>query len=168
MAVSGHSDVAARLRMIRDLLGETQKTMSARLDLGAVTWQRLEKGEHLPSGDTLLRIAALGFSPTWVLTGAGHHHAAEAVPQQGPLSGSAIDAELLGRVTDVIARTYKAIGAALQPVDLGRLAARHYEEIVSASADAGEQAAMLKLLAAQIKRELTAAAAEPGTGKRRA
>lgn len=128
----------------------------------------------VPGIDKASAIAdAAGVNLDWLVTGRGpvRSEPPDAAGASQPLvaeqrRGGRLDSELFGRVTDVIARTYKAVGAALQPVDLGRLAARHYEEIVAASADPVERAAMLKLLAAQIKRELTAAAAEPGTGKR--
>ncbi|WP_197024015.1 helix-turn-helix transcriptional regulator [Xanthobacter sp. 126] len=82
-----------------------------------------------------------------------------------PAAPLQLDQELMGRVTDAIVRLYKEERVALAPVDLGRLAARKYAEIVAATDQADERLAMVKLVTAQLRMELRAAAAEPGTGK---
>lgn len=66
------SEIKDRLAQIRVQAGESnQKAMSLRLGLSPNAWRLMETGGGLPSADTLLRLADLGFSPTWVLTGQG-------------------------------------------------------------------------------------------------
>lgn len=65
------STISDRLREIRERVGLAQKKMSSHLGLGANTWQNIEMGKNLPSGETLLKLASIGYSPTWVLTGEG-------------------------------------------------------------------------------------------------
>lgn len=116
---------------------------------------------HEPPWSVMVALSnATGMPLDWMARGGGEPARAHVWPPP------TVDAELLGRVTDVISKTYKSVGAIIQPVELGRLSAKKYQEIVDASFDPDEWESMLKLLATQIKRELTAAAAEPGTGKR--
>lgn len=76
-----------------------------------------------------------------------------------------LDDELMGRVTDAISRLYKEERIGLPSIDLGRLAARKYGEIVAATSDPAERYAMIKLVIIQLKSELRASAAQPGSGK---
>lgn len=105
---------------------------------------------------------AAGKSLDWVLTGE------ESKPTGLSRSLPSIDEELLGRVTDAISRLYKDEHVSLAPIDLGRLAGRKYTEIVAATDDPAERLAMLKLITVQLRAELHASAADPGTGKRSA
>lgn len=83
------SEITDRLRQIRERVGLAQKKMSSHLGLGANTWQNIETGKNLPSGETLLKLASLGFSPTWVLTGEGDRDLpTSAAPQQAPAGES--------------------------------------------------------------------------------
>ena len=78
---------------------------------------------------------------------------------------SALDEELFGRVTDAIQRLYQDERVSLAPIDLGRIAARKYNEIAAATADPAERGAMIKLIVTQLRAEIRSARAEPGTGK---
>lgn len=60
-----------RLKQVRASLGITQKTMSARLGLGTTTWQSYELGKNLPGTEIYLKLAQMGYSIDWILTGAG-------------------------------------------------------------------------------------------------
>ena len=162
-----YADLGERLRAVRERIGDTQKMMSSRLSLGPTTWQRLEAGANVPSGETLLTIASLGINPTWVLTGQGDMRLEQdQPPAQGQESaGPAIDGELLGRINDVIMRTYKEMGVALAAIDLGRLAATHYARIAAASEDPDERLIMVKMIRGDVRAAIQSAAAEPGKGK---
>lgn len=88
---------------------------------------------------------------------------------EGPSGATAVagtlDAELMGRVTDAIVRLYKEERVSLAPIDLGRLAARKYAEIVSATESPEERLTMIKLMVVQLRAELQASIIEPGIGK---
>ena len=66
-----NEDVGQRLLLIRTDLRMTQKDIAAAAGVSQRTWEGVERGEALPGGATLLKIAALGFSPSWILTGIG-------------------------------------------------------------------------------------------------
>lgn len=144
-----------RISAWREERGWSQKELAAHLDVGVTTQTigRYERGERIPDGDFLSAMVRLGCDPAWLLTGAS---AATARVE--------VDDELMGRVTDAIARLYKDERVSLAPVDLGRLAAQRYSEIVAATNDPAERYAMIKLVVQQLRQELHAKAAAPGTG----
>lgn len=127
------------------------------VDVSAQTIGRYERGERVPDGEFLLAMVRLGCDPAWLMSGTARR------PDQVQ-----IDDELMGRVTDAIARLYKEERVSLAPVDMGRLAAQRYSEIVAATDDVQERYAMIKLVIQQLRQELRASAAEPGNGKRSA
>ena len=63
--------IAERLKEIRGKVRLSQKAMAERLGIGHRTWQEIETGKNVPSGETLLKINELGFDPGWILTGSG-------------------------------------------------------------------------------------------------
>lgn len=152
--------IAARLKLVRESLGLSQKGLSKKLGVGAGTWQNLEAGGNVPSGETLLRIVELGFSPTWVLTGHGPPRLPDHIESDGTATtaskrpASTIDGELLGRIVDAVGRLYGDLGMSIPRVDLGKLSAEKYDEIVAASDDPAEYPTMLKLAIAQLRKEL--------------
>lgn len=148
---------------IAQLIGEEEPFKWAkRVGIPAATFDRMWNGGGMPKVDTLLRISsATGASLDWLVRAEGHAPAL-------PTTGDALDEELMGRITDAIARLYKAERVSLAPIDLGRLAGRKYAEIVGATADASERIAMIKLVVKQLRNDLNTAAREPGSGKRSA
>lgn len=131
------------------------------MGIGFTTWQAIESGRNVPSGETLLKIAALGFNPGWILTGQGCMRTEDPGEMGGSEArvdpaGAGVDPELMGRVVDTIARVAKAGGASIPPIDLGRRAAEKYTELVAATANPDERLAMLKLLAVQLRAEFSA------------
>jgi len=84
----------------------------------------------------------------------------------GEQGQAVVDEELMGRITDAIARLYKDEKVGLAAIDLGRLSGRKYAEIASATDDALERLAMIKLVVTQLRADLRAEAEAPGAGKR--
>jgi len=80
---------------------------------------------------------------------------------------SSTDRELFGRVVDAIQRLYKDERVGLSGVDLGRISAEKYDEIVAATDDPDERMAMVKLMTVQLRNELRARAADPTTSSKR-
>lgn len=64
--------LSERLKIIRDHIKETQKSMSKRFNLGENTWQTYELYGKTPKGETLAALAELGFDINWLLTGQGN------------------------------------------------------------------------------------------------
>lgn len=159
--------IGDRLKRIRGESGLSQREFSSRVGISFSTWQTIENGKNVPSGETLLKIAGLGFDPGWILTGRGFMRLEEpsdagGLEAGGELIGPPPDSELMGRVVDTIMRVAKSCGVSIPPVDLGRQAMERYAELMAASSDPDERLAMLKLMAVQLKAELTAPLA-PGS-----
>lgn len=150
-----------RLEQFRATKGMTQAQMASALEISLRTYTRYANGEGAPNVAHLERLAQLGADVSWLLAGGEH------VSPPSSNSGSAhaqIDQELMGRVTDAISRLYKEERVSLAPIDLGRLAAQRYSEIVAATDDPGERITLIKLAVQQLRQELHAKAAAPGTG----
>lgn len=122
----------------------------------------LGQGKSPPKLSFILKLAELGRDITWLLTGVrgGADERPQAWQRFSP------DAELFGRITDMIARVYRDLGIPLAMTDLGRLTAEKYTVITEATDDPAERFTMVKLVGAQLRNELTTA--EPGSGKRSA
>jgi transcriptional regulator with XRE-family HTH domain len=119
-----------------------------------------------PTLDTLTAIAnARGVSLQWLATGEGDRHAS---PPSPGLQPTRPDPELFGRVVDRISRVYREEGVRLADIDLGRLAAERYAEIVDLAGDPDEWPALLDLIGTRVRRTLRAAAADPASVKREA
>lgn len=105
------SGLGSRLRMVRELLGETQRGMSERFALGINTWQVYERMDRLPKDQALIELVGLGVSIDWLITGKGE------MRRDPPLTNGAalptmIDVPLLSQVVDAVLGIY---GAPPQP-----------------------------------------------------
>lgn len=157
------SERGGRLREIREDLRLTQKAMAEAVEMSLSGWQAIERGANPPSGETLLKIAALGFSPTWVLTALGAKRL-DAKPAQ-------VNPDLMERLDRIVTKTYKEVGQALPPNKSASEAAALYNELLELAADptdSEEIVLILPQLQHRLKRRLVEAATAPGTGKREA
>ncbi|MQT14420.1 helix-turn-helix domain-containing protein [Segnochrobactrum spirostomi] len=94
--------IASRLLEIREKSRQTQRGISNALGIAYRTWQDIEKGKNVPSGETLLRIAQFGYSPTWVLTGQGPMELSATGAQQASQASSALDVESLTQSIQIV------------------------------------------------------------------
>lgn len=178
-----------RAQAIRKHLKLSQRGMAEGLKISVGGWQRIENGTNVPSGQTLAKLNELGFSADWMLTGRGAmRFDDDGVLEAGQELGvkfepyadridtfrndtsettSSTDRELFGRVVDAIQRLYKDERVGLSGVDLGRISAEKYDEIVAATDDPDERMAMVKLMTVQLRNELRARAADPTTSSKR-
>jgi hypothetical protein len=157
--------------------------MAKKTGCTGTTWQNYEYGRTMPGGAQLERLARLGFSIHWLLTGDGDMlivgaeqppTAARGAPPDTPDAPSktvaeqgvmALDAELMGRVVDAIRAVYKAQGQGLPDRTLGEIAARWYGDIAAVSADPGDRLDALAERQIGLRRELRDAAANAASGK---
>lgn len=158
-------DLCERLKQFRKTMQLEQRPFARATGTAFRTYQDYEQGKSPPKLAFLQKLIALGANPAWLLTGQG--------PMKGQPAGAGhtatlVDQELMGRVTDAVARLYKDERVSLAPVDLGRIAAKRYSEIVAATEDETERYALIKLVIQQLRQDLHATAAAPGTGKRSA
>ena len=163
MSTEDNGGLVERLRQVAKKAGGLD-ALASETGIARRTLGNYLSGRNEPRMSFLAAISGrYGVSLDWLITGV--ERAAELPPSEEHL---AIDEELLGRVTDAIARLYKDERISLAPIDLGRLAGRRYAEIVAATADPAERLAMIKLMVVQLRADLHATAAAPGTGKRSA
>lgn len=94
--------VSGRLRAIREHLGESQKSMSLRMDLGSTTWQTYERGLNLPVGGVLARLAEMGLSVDWLLTGEGSMMRGEALAPAQSEATPGLTADLVATALQTI------------------------------------------------------------------
>lgn len=117
----------------------------------------------VPSAKLRKLAEVCGVSTDWLLTGVGDPAPDDFRPHDA-ISG-ALDHELFGRLVDAVFRLYQEERVMLAPIDLGRIASRKYAEITAATANPEERGAMIKLIVTQLRAEIRAAKAAPGTGK---
>lgn len=78
--------IAQRIRQARLSKDLDQARLAARLDVATRTLQRWEKGEQVPDGNYLMRLAKImGVSPEWLLAGSGSMHSQETSEKILPL-----------------------------------------------------------------------------------
>ncbi len=119
-----------------------------------------------PTLETLVAIAkARGITVSWLATGEGPKFAGNDVQTAAQPT---FEAELLGRVVDRIARVYREEGVRLPDVELGRLAAEKYAEIIDLTDDPDEWSGFLEVVATRVRKALRTAAVDPATVKREA
>jgi transcriptional regulator with XRE-family HTH domain len=125
----------------------------------------------VPGADKAAQIAErTGVSLVWLVTGRGPK-AADAVEATSPVSAraeGAPDPELFGRVVDRVARVYRDEGVRLAEIDLGRIAAERFAEVLDLATDQDEWPALLDVVASRVRKAIRAAAADPTSVKRQA
>lgn len=148
-----------RLKEFRESLDLDQRAFAELARTPFRTYQDYEHGKSPPKVAFIQRLADLGCDVTWLLTG-------RASSKPAAWAHFSADEELFGRVTDMVARAYREAGRPLSMVDLGRLSAEKYKVLVEATDDPEERFTMVKLIGAQLRKELTTD--KPGSGKRSA
>lgn len=63
--------LAERLKTIRGLSGNDQKTMAEQLGISFRSWQDYELGKSVPGGKVFEALAKMGYDANWLLTGEG-------------------------------------------------------------------------------------------------
>lgn len=131
------------------------------------TLERYMTGRE-PRAAQLLAIArSANVSLDWLITGEGGRR-----PWVDAAIASTydrrLDRELFARVTDAIAKLYKTEGVHLPDVDLGRLSADKYQEIIDSGVLPEDYPAALAMAVANLRKQLRTAAANPASSKRRA
>ncbi|WP_346296312.1 helix-turn-helix domain-containing protein [Rhodopseudomonas sp. P1] len=144
-----------------------KKTVVEKTGIPSRTLGHYMAGTAEPPALALQKLASVcGVSVDWVLNGPDED-SAFGMGARGERAkfGSQIDDELFGRVVDAIQRLYKDQRVSLAPIDLGRLAVQKYDQIIAATDDPDERRTMIKLIVAQLCRDILSVVAEPGTGK---
>ena len=101
-----------------------------------------------------------GVSLDWLIHGRGEMRPGK----EASLNHPDVDQELLGRCSDSFASLYKDLGITLSALDLGRLAAEAYNDVVVAESDE-ERRGALKVIINQHRKRVLAEATANSQGK---
>jgi len=158
--------IGGRIRQLRGDLSQVE--FAAKLGVHKDLIGKYERGLSIPGGEILAKMRdVLGVSIDWLVTGwePPPHWEAD---DETYLAKMKIDEELNARVVDGIARLYKELNIGLAPMDLGRLAARMYADVVNTFDDPDERRVGLKAFLAQLRKQLMepANATDPNETKR--
>ncbi len=140
--------------------------MAKAIGISVRGWQKIERDEGLPNGETLMLFKSISINPGWVLTGLGPKHSdARPEPSHADLL---VFIEVLPDIALTIAKAYNDANARINQHDLVAEAARWLGEMQElVKNDIGDKELLHSLLPwveAQVKREI--AAANAGKGKR--
>jgi len=100
------STIGERIRSSRENKELDQASLSGKIGVVTRTLQRWEKGEQVPDGISLMKIAkATNVQPTWLLTGDGEMYLSDALPENvyplstgGHRKGRLVDLPLISAV----------------------------------------------------------------------
>lgn len=158
--------IGERAKAVRIHLKKSQQEIADLLGLSVRAWQKMERDEGVPSGETLLLFSTVDINPGWVLTGIGEMFAD---PARAPMV--LIDAELMECLHDRVAAAFRDLGQTPPTRRITREAANLYNDLrkaVSDVADAEMVEAAMPMLLLEFKRRIERARDEPGAGKRSA
>ncbi|CAK0740500.1 putative Transcriptional regulator with XRE-family HTH domain [Azospirillaceae bacterium] len=161
-----------RLAIIAPNRGDVPR-LAEKAGIPATTLYNYSRGRGEPQLTEAAKIAeAAGVCLEWLATGKGPMRAGEAVVSAAESTPAApvpaLDHALFGKVFEALTLLYREENARIGPAALGALAAEKYEEIASASDDPDDRRAMIKLVVAQLRKELRTPAATAAQGKRSA
>lgn len=155
--------LGARALAVRKETGKTQIEMAKFLGLATATWQKIERDEGVPSGETLLAFEKLGINPGWLLSGLGPKRIGESV------APNEIDPILMEKLYKAVERAYKDMGQRPPGHRLANEATTLFNVLLARVKDVRDDVivdAVIPKLAEELVERLSRAAAEPGTGKR--
>ena len=162
---SSGPEVGCRIEAAISLF-KTRREAAHTLGISTDQLARYIKGESSPPLSVLIRLShAKAISLDWLATGAGAMHAGAVVG--GSSDADRLDEELNARVVDGISRLYKDERVGLSAMDLGRIAAKVYSDLVADFAP-DERLVGLKGILAQMRRQLREPPAPGEAGKRSA
>jgi len=164
--MSDEQTLGARALSVRKEAGKTQIEMAKFLGVSTATWQKIERNEGIPAGETLLLFEKLGINPGWLLSGLGPQRMNEA-----PASANLIDIVLHQKLGAIVDQEHRAARINMQmevfAAEVGK-AYNHLVGLVSDLSDAEAVGEALPLVRRRVRQQLADAASNPGTGKREA
>ncbi|WP_428527092.1 helix-turn-helix domain-containing protein [Roseibium sp.] len=166
------SEIGKRLRLLRKTLGgHDVKAFADKLGIGKATLYNYEKGDREPTSRVLTALSEVfGANVHWILTGAGEMFADASVVPSGS-SFHTIKPDVFRAVGRLVTKLHKTEGITLPSDALYDEQSSAYNALIERAedpSDEGELTSLLPWLETRLKRQLAAAKASPGTGKREA
>lgn len=107
------TDIGARAKQVRDENGLSQQEMAGKLGMSLRGWQKIERGEGTPNGETLLGFDKFGINPGWVLTGVGPKRLDQA--QEKGLAAETLITRAVEEMKSVAANASEMVREAFEP-----------------------------------------------------
>ncbi|MGV2183649.1 helix-turn-helix domain-containing protein [Rhizobium rhizogenes] len=158
--------IGDRVKMVRADLGLSQQEAADRLGISVRAWQKMERDEGTPSGETLIQFEKIGINPGWVLAGLGPKSLAGDDRASTP---ERVDIVLLQRLGDAVQAVFVECKQTAPQRAIMAEAAGLYNELLTMVADPRDHQvvdALIPVLRSRFKERLVKA--EPGAGKRSA
>lgn len=162
--MTDESTLGGRALAVRKEAGKTQIQMAQFLGLSTATWQKIERGEGIPSGETLLAFEKLGVNPGWVLS--GHGPKKLDAPSTAPSPSTGVNIGLLQQLHDIVQAVYVECKRTPPPRALTADAGELYNELLGMVGDIRDKAvvtAVIPVLRDRFKERISKA--EPGSTK---
>lgn len=115
--------VGQRLLELRNELGHSQVAMAKLLGIANATWQKIERDEGLPSGETLMQFEKLGINPGWIISGLGPKN----LDEQETQAAIVVDQGLAQQLKTAIEQMAKVAQDLTNQVQPRELVVEHYE-----------------------------------------
>jgi len=165
--------IGARAKQVRVEKGWQQQEIADQLGISLRAWQKMERDEGTPSGETLLLFMKVGVNPGWVLTGLGPKVASDPDPSiadgDAVERASGVDVVLLQRLGDTVQAVFIECKQTAPARAITEETGRLYNELLRMVPDIRDRDivdAVIPVLRQRFKERI--AHAEPGTGKRSA
>jgi transcriptional regulator with XRE-family HTH domain len=164
--------LAIRLREVRRQMGDPERsTLEEALGVSVGAIARYERGDSEPTAAVIAKYRAeFGISFDWLLTGEGEMYADPSkAPKLKEVPG--IDQSLFRQVGRLVIGVFKGSGVNLPPDALLDEQSGAYNALLARAEDPDDKeelTSLLPWLEARLKKQLSSARAEPGTGKHQA
>lgn len=152
--------------MVRADIGLSQQEAADKLGISLRAWQKMERDEGVPSGETLIQFEKIGINPGWVLAG---HGPKSLVEEESTSVPEYVDIVLLQRLGDTVQAVFIECKQTAPQRAVMAEAANLYNELRSLVNDIKDERvvdALVPILRSRFKERLVKAG--PGTGKRSA
>jgi transcriptional regulator with XRE-family HTH domain len=167
MDETGSQTIGDRAKQVRLERHLQQQEIADMLGISLRAWQKMERDEGTPSGETLLQFQRIGINPGWILSGSGPKFDD---PSHSPAPSVQVDPQILRQLHRAARLAYLEAGH--RPPDEDSLAieaGQLYNALLEKVADIRETRiveAVIPVLVDELKSRLAEASANPGTGKR--
>lgn len=128
--------IGDRVKIIRAEFAKSQQEMASALGISLRAWQKMERDEGVPSGETLLHFHKVGINSGWVLSGYGQMFTD---PSKAPSASRAVDAALLYKLAHLARDVHKEIGSKPHGDTIVTDAADLYNEIITLVSDLNDK-----------------------------
>ncbi len=160
---TGLDTIGGRAKAVRLERKLAQQEIADALDISLRAWQKMERDEGTPSGETLLQFQKIGINPGWVLSGAGPKFDGSSITAEPSIG---VDIVLLQKLHDTVQAVFIECKQTAPPRAVTAEAGELYNQLLGMVSDIRDKAvvtALIPVLRERFKERV--ASAKPGSGK---